>query len=86
MKQDIESLSNIKCSVIYNVIHTDLISTRKSRKLKNHFNIIQVKRLTHERKGQDLLIEAANILIQQKGYHHFKIYLVGGGESYTLLK
>ena len=50
------------------------------------FKIVQVKRLNHERKGQDLLIKAAHHLVSKHGFKNLKFYFIGEGESKTFLE
>ena len=49
------------------------------------FRIIQVSRLQHTVKGQDLLIEAARLLVQE-GITNFHISFIGEGESFHYLQ
>lgn len=48
------------------------------------FRIIQVSRLEHEKKGQDLLIKALHLLKLQ-GFSHLDLTFIGGGESKAFL-
>ena len=81
VKLDIESRSNLKCKLIYNGIRTQDIKKRESFTLPEVYKIILVKRLDHLSKGQDLLVNALNILINQKGIKNIKLYFVGEGKS-----
>lgn len=49
-------------------------------------NFVQVSRLNVWQKGQDYLVEAANILVNQRGINNFCISFVGEGESKYLLE
>ena len=57
----------IKSEVVLNGIETARFSSRKSNMPEGVFNIVQVSRLDHEKKGQDLLIEAVEYLVFKKG-------------------
>ena len=49
------------------------------------FHIVQVGRLDHSLKGQDILIEAISIL-HRKGYKNISVDFIGNGESKDFLK
>lgn len=81
IKKDVEDRCDLKCKVIYNGVKTTKIKKRIDGKFLNEFKVIMVKRLNHERKGQDILIKAADILINKKGIKYLKFHLVGDGNS-----
>ena len=72
-------------NIIYNGIYTGDIRDKDSFAVDDEFRIIHVKRLNHERKGQDLLIRAAAELIHKKGYNNIRVDFIGGGESFDFL-
>ena len=86
MKTIIESKSKYKCKVIYNGIYVNSVNVSNRIEKKNIYKIIMVKRLDHILKGQDLLIEAANLLINDYKIRNLKFYLVGEGKSREYLK
>jgi glycosyltransferase involved in cell wall biosynthesis len=63
----------------------------KGVKLKTHygsspFRIVQVSRLAHEIKGQDLLIRALRPVLDRLGEHSISVDFIGGGESLNYLR
>lgn len=86
VKKNVESRGGPECDVIYNGIYTIKIRRKESYSTKGEFKIIQVKRLNHERKGQDLLIRAAQKLVNHHQKKTMKFYLVGEGESRPFLE
>jgi glycosyltransferase involved in cell wall biosynthesis len=63
----------------------------KAMKLKalygsSPFRIVQVSRLAHEIKGQDLLIRALRPLLDRLGDNAVSVDFIGGGESLSLLR
>ncbi len=60
-------------------------------KLKDHyasspFRIVQVSRLAHEIKGQDLLIRALRPVLDRLGEHSVSVDFIGGGNSLPYLR
>lgn len=86
VKKDVESRSNNKCEIIYNGIKIKGIKQREANYSSNTFQIVMVGRLNHRIKGQDLLIEAARLLINEKGFTTIKFSLVGDGPSRPYLE
>ncbi len=88
VKFDVESRGFLPCNMIYNGIRTSEIFRRTSYKFDSEFKIVFVKRLNHQRKGQDLLIRAIKMLVKEKNCnpYNLKVYLVGDGESYGYLQ
>jgi len=81
VKKDIESRSDLHCKVIYNGIRVEEIRKKDQSTIPEIFKIILVKRLDHLNKGQDLLVNAMNLLINKKGIKKIKLYLIGDGPS-----
>jgi glycosyltransferase involved in cell wall biosynthesis len=71
--------------VIYNGIRYDAVS-RKQQYGHRPFRIVQVGRLAHEQKGQDLLIRALSIALKRMGNDSMLVDFIGDGESLTYLK
>lgn len=67
--------------VINNGIRTDFFQQRNDIKWHQPLRVVQVSRLDHDKKGQDLLIEAASIL---KGL--IDVTFIGDGASMNYLK
>ncbi len=68
-----------------NGIRPELIKSKLVYNTPDFYKIVQVGRLDHKNKGQDILIYAGQKLIE-RGYKNFKIDLVGEGASYEFLK
>lgn len=86
VKQDVLKRGGPDSQVLYNGIDTSQIRFREHFKTGKYFRIVHVKRLNHERKGQDLLIEAADTLVHKKGKSHYRFDLIGDGESREFLE
>jgi glycosyltransferase involved in cell wall biosynthesis len=85
VKTDVKSRGSLSCSVVYNGIKTDSIHQKNPSFDEKDIKLVQVKRLNHHRKGQDIVIRAADILVNHKGYTHLTFYFIGEGESKELL-
>jgi glycosyltransferase involved in cell wall biosynthesis len=85
VKADIENRCNIKPVLVYNGIKVDMIKQKVDYKFDT-FLIVQVSRLEHEKKGQHILIEAMNILVNESGNTNISIDFIGEGESQDYLK
>ena len=81
VKDELWKNYGIKSTVVCNGILTRNFALRRERKPGNPFRIVMVSRLEHEKKGQDLLIEAAAKL---KGIVH--VDLIGEGSSREYLE
>lgn len=58
---------------------------RKTTFNRGLFRIVQVSRLDHRQKGQDVLLEAVSILVRNFGVSNIKVDFIGDGESYGYL-
>jgi glycosyltransferase involved in cell wall biosynthesis len=86
VKSDVEKRDNLNCHVIYNGISTNQIQQKETYQLQDTFNIVQVKRLNHERKGQDILINAIERLISKNKINNISVHIIGEGESRKYLE
>ena len=75
----------VESKAIPNGIHPERIRVRTSGAKHDVFRIVMVSRLQHEKKGQDILIDALAEL-KQKGYHHIVVDLIGDGASRAFLE
>nr|WP_293837350.1 glycosyltransferase [uncultured Arsenicibacter sp.] len=50
------------------------------------FRMVQIGRLMHSKKGQDILLQALAILVHQQGMKRLRLDLIGEGESLGYLK
>lgn len=78
---ELQERYGIESKVICNGIHTSMFEQRMIEPFKETMHIIQVSRLEHEKKGQDLLIEAVAKL---KG--KVTVDFIGEGKSFQFLK
>ena len=74
----------INSTVVYNGIQTERFSIRENKLFGNKLRMVQVGRLEHYTKGQDLLIEAAAKL-RDEGIN-FEVNFIGEGESRDYLE
>lgn len=81
VKDELWKNYGVKSTVVCNGILTRNFALRQDRKSGKPFRIVMVSRLEHEKKGQDLLIEAAAKL---KGIVH--VDLIGEGSSREYLE
>lgn len=84
VEYDVKMRSGFEAPVIYNGININEIKCVHHPRSKV-FNIVQVSRLFHEKKGQDILIKAVNKL-RQKGINNINIDFVGDGISKNYLE
>ncbi len=78
------SKKGVKSIVVLNGIKPELIKVKVGR-TNSLLHIVQVSRLAHEKKGQDVLINAAAEL-KCRGYDNFKIFFIGDGNSLNYLQ
>lgn len=81
---DLKNKFGVDSTVVCNGILSDTFEKREYRMFDGELKIVQVSRLVHEKKGQDLLIQAAGKLAS-KGYK-LKIDLIGDGKSRNYLE
>lgn len=76
----------ISSTVVYNGIVTDIFRHRKPEMpTAGSLKIVQVSRLDHIKKGQDLLLEAIQLLRKQ-GIDNIDVTFIGEGDSMAMLK
>lgn len=80
----LEAKYHIASTVVYNGIQTTKFRIRQNLSPVGSFNIVQISRLEHVKKGQDLLIEAFSIL--RKKIDKVKLTFIGQGKSLDYLK
>ena len=81
VKEDLWKNYGVKSTVVCNGILTRNFKLRQERKPGNTFRIVMVSRLEHDKKGQDLLIEAA---LKLNGLVH--VDFIGEGSSREFLE
>ena len=86
VKTDVESRSNLKCTTIYNGINFNSVKNIKRKSSSDSkINLIQVSRLNHHKKGQDILLSAMYNLVSYKSLNNICLTFAGSGESYQFL-
>ncbi|WP_165796133.1 glycosyltransferase family 4 protein [Siphonobacter curvatus] len=83
--KDILTRFNIRTILINNGIDFESFQKRSKYKSINNFNLVQVSRLMHEKKGQHIAIESINIL-NNLFPGVFTITFIGEGSSESYLK
>jgi glycosyltransferase involved in cell wall biosynthesis len=86
VKNDILSKGDFRVQVVHNGIKTELITNRKPTQSKHVFKIVQIGRLDHEKKGQDVLLGALTWIKQNRPDIHFTIDFIGEGTSLNFLE
>ena len=85
VQEDLAKYLKRKVPIVLNGIDCTNIVSQKGVTDHPVFRIVQIGRLVHTKKGQDILIEAVSIL-HQKGYKNISVDLIGDGESKSFLK
>lgn len=84
VQADVASRYGVESKVVYNGIQCDRILTTTHADKGYPFKIVQVSRLDHTKKGQDLLIEAVGDLVASG--LDLNIDFIGEGQSIGFLK
>lgn len=83
VERDVKERSGMEAPVIYNGIKVNEFQNQHHKHDKE-FKIVQVSRLIHEKKGQDILIKAVAKL-RQKNQCNIRIDFIGDGNSKSYL-
>lgn len=72
---------------VYNGIGTHLFRPRKVHVLRQQepVRLVQVSRLLHEKKGQDILLRALQLIKDRYGFSRFMLDFIGSGASHDYL-
>jgi len=84
VKKDIDSDTDINSVIVYNGIEVDSILSKqinKSNNINKVYKIVQISRLRHHKKGQDLLINALNLIKMKNPEIHIQCDFIGEGPS-----
>lgn len=83
VKMDLLTRGNLESEINYNGINFLEIRKKKNYNLKatQDLKIIQIGRLLHEQKGQDILIRSLYIIINNYGIKNISLMLIGEGPS-----
>lgn len=87
VKDEVSRQGFPQAKTIYNGIVTEKILYHPRTKPKEkHYKIVQVSRLDIKQKGQDILLSALNILVNNLGVRNFHLHFIGEGLSEIVLK
>lgn len=86
VKSDLKKRGNFESILVYNGINFSNFSKRTEYSFDNIFRIVQVARLSHEYKGQDVLINSIYILVNELNFKNIRVEMVGEGPSYDYLR
>ncbi len=85
VREDISNKLGLESETVCNGINLSSVKYRNvTRRKSDPFRIVQVSRLNHAEKGQDILIRAVANLIESG--HNIKLTFIGDGESRQYLK
>ena len=86
VKEDLTKRYNCDATIVYNGIKLNLIAQKKEALVDhNQFKIVQIGRLDHTIKGQDIMIKAVGYL-KNKGFANIAVDIIGVGPSIEYLK
>ena len=83
--EELFKYKGVKAIVNFNGIRPELFKVKEQKQHGGIFRIVQVSRLMHEKKGQDILIKAGGELAKM-GYSDFSIDFIGDGDSLAYLQ
>lgn len=85
---DVISKSHLPLSKVYNGISFESFGRRKDYGLKHKESIrfVQVSRLVHEKKGQDVLLHALHYMKSKFNFSDFSMDFIGSGQSRDYLE
>jgi glycosyltransferase involved in cell wall biosynthesis len=87
VRKDVAHRYSKPIKTVYNGIDTSFFKIRKDYKVGNQkIKLVQLSRLMHEKKGQDILLQALQQLKEKFGYTNISLDFVGGGESLGYLE
>lgn len=82
----LSDMYGIPSTIVYNGITTDIFKRRSAAMPSGGiFRIVQVSRLDHIKKGQDILLEAIHRL-QSQGIDNIDVTFIGEGDSLSILQ
>lgn len=84
---DVTSRCDVPVKKVDNGIPVELFTQRKNYVLEKgeSIKLVQVSRLVHEKKGQDILLYALSKIRYDYGFSDFSIDFIGSGNSYQFL-
>lgn len=85
VKEDIRRTKGLDAITVYNGINPAKISAKEEFEQHGQLEIVQVSRLMHEEKGQDILIKSIKALCDE-GYDNVSLTFIGEGASREYLE
>lgn len=86
VKNDLKGRGSFDSTLVYNGVNFSKIKVREDIFDEKIFKIVEVSRLCHEIKGQDILLKALQILIFEKGRTNVQLDFIGEGPSLPYLQ
>jgi len=88
VRRDASIRSHLDIHKVYNGVPSELFVKRRAYTLEERepMRLVQVSRLLHEKKGQDILLEALHKLRFNYGVHAFTVDFIGVGPSQSYLE
>ncbi len=88
VKRDVTVRSRLEVKKVYNGIPSESFVKRSDHELRSSepLRLVQVSRLVHEKKGQDILLHALHKLRNNYGITRVKLDFIGAGSSLNYLK
>lgn len=85
VKEDIRRTKGLEAITVYNGINPAKIYVKEGLTQHERLDIVQVSRLMHEKKGQDILIKSIKALYDE-GYDNVRLTFIGEGASREYLE
>ncbi|GAB6011852.1 glycosyltransferase family 4 protein [Viscerimonas tarda] len=85
VQNDILTRADLNSVLVYNGINFSGIKAKKEKQNKGVFRIVQISRLDHKNKGQDILIKALHLIKLQHKDLNIKVDFIGEGASLSYL-
>jgi glycosyltransferase involved in cell wall biosynthesis len=86
VQKDIYERYKLNCVLVYNGINLDNVEKKIVIQKNYKFKILQISRLDHTKKGQDLVITALKILKEKYNLYEIFVYFIGEGQSLDYLQ
>jgi len=86
VKESARKQTGVEAQVVYNGIETQKFNLEKRNISGGKFHLVQIGRLDHLHKGQDLTLRAIHSLITQYNYTAIHLDVIGVGDSEKYLK
>ncbi|HEY0895240.1 MAG TPA: glycosyltransferase, partial [Sphingobacteriaceae bacterium] len=81
VRLDILTRSKYQSDLVYNGIPFSKISRKQQYELHDRLRIVQVGRLFHEKKGQDILLRSLSAIVHRHGVSDISVDFIGEGPS-----